>query len=42
MGQMMNGIGGMGWGMSLIGFLVLVLLLPGIAALNQYLMPVYK
>ena len=35
MGSMMNGMGGMGWGM---GFLVMVLLVLGIAALAKYLM----
>jgi hypothetical protein len=35
MGTMMNGMGGMGWGM---GLLVMVLLVLGIAALVKYLM----
>jgi hypothetical protein len=35
MGTMMNGMGGMGWGM---GLLVMVLLILGIAALAKYLM----
>ncbi len=35
---MMNGMGGMGWGMGLIGLLVLVFLVLGIAALVKYLM----
>jgi len=34
---MMNGMEGMGWGMGLIGLLVLVLLVLGIAALVKYL-----
>jgi len=34
MGSMMNGMGGMGWGM---GILVTVLLVLGIAALARYL-----
>lgn len=34
---MMNGMEGMGWGMGLIGLLVLVLLVLGIAALLKYL-----
>ena len=34
---MMNGMGGMGWGMGLIGLPVLVLLVLGIAALIKYL-----
>lgn len=38
MGYMMNGMsGGMMWGMGLIGLLVLVLLVLGIAALVKYL-----
>lgn len=38
MGHMMNGMsGGMMWGMGLIGLLVLVLLVLGIAALVKYL-----
>jgi len=37
MGTMMNGMGGMGWGMGLSGLLVLVLLSLGIAALVKYL-----
>jgi hypothetical protein len=35
--QMMNGMEGMGWGMGLIGLLVLILLVLGIAALIKYL-----
>jgi hypothetical protein len=35
MGTMMNGMGGMGWG---LGLLVMVLLILGIAALAKYLM----
>jgi hypothetical protein len=35
---MMNGIEGMGWGMGLIGVLVLILVVLGIAALLKYLM----
>jgi len=35
---MMNGMEGMGWGMGLIGLLVLILLVLGIAALAKYLM----
>ena len=35
---MMNGMEGMGWGMGLIGLLVLVLLVLGIAAIVKYLM----
>lgn len=34
---MMDGFGGMGWGMGLIGILVLVLVVLGIAALVKYL-----
>ena len=34
--QMMDGMMGMGWGMGLIGLLVLVLLILGIAALVKY------
>ena len=34
----MNGMGGMGWGMGLIGLFVLVLFVLGIAALIKYLM----
>lgn len=34
---MMNGMIGMGWGMWLIGLLVLVVLVLGIAALVKYL-----
>ncbi len=34
---MMQGYGGMGWGMGLTGVLVLVLLVLGIAALVKYL-----
>lgn len=34
---MMNGMEGMGWGMGLIGLLVLILLVLGIAALAKYL-----
>ena len=34
----MNGIEGMGWGMGLIGLLVLILFVLGIAALVKYLM----
>jgi hypothetical protein len=34
---MMNGMEGMGWGMRLIGLLVLILLVLGIAALAKYL-----
>ena len=34
----LQGMGGMGWGMALIGVLVLVLLVLGIAALVKYLM----
>ena len=34
---MMNGMEGMGWGMGLMGALVLVLLVLGIAALVKYL-----
>ena len=33
----MNGMEGMGWGMGLIGLLVLILLVLGIAALLKYL-----
>ena len=33
----MNGMEGMGWGMGLIGLLVLILLALGIAALLKYL-----
>ena len=35
---MMNGMEGMGWGMGLIGLLVLILLVLGITALVKYLM----
>lgn len=35
---MMHEMGGMGWGMGLIGVLVLILLVLGIAALAKYLM----
>ena len=35
---MMDGMQGMGWGMGLIGLLVLILLVLGIAALVKYLM----
>jgi hypothetical protein len=35
---MMNGMEGLGWGMGIIGLLVLVLLVFGIAALLKYLM----
>ena len=35
---MMNGMEGMGWGMGLIGVLVLILVVLGIAALVKYLM----
>ena len=38
MEQTMNGMEGMGWGMGLIGLLVLILLVLGIAALSKYLM----
>ncbi len=34
---MMQGMAGMGWGMGLVGLLVLVLLVLGIAALVKYL-----
>jgi len=34
---MMDGFGGMGWGMGLLGLLVLVLVVLGIAALVRYL-----
>lgn len=34
---MMNGMEGMGWGMGLVGILVVVLLVLGIAALTKYL-----
>jgi hypothetical protein len=34
---MMNGMEGMGWGMGLIGLLVLILIVLGIAALAKYL-----
>ena len=34
---MMSGMEGMGWGMGLIGLLVLILLVLGIAALAKYL-----
>jgi hypothetical protein len=34
---MMNGMEGMGWGMGLIGLLVLILIVLGIAALVKYL-----
>ena len=36
---MMNGMEGMGWGMGLIGLLVLILIVLGIAALAKYLKP---
>jgi len=36
MNDMMNMMGGMGWGMTLISVLVLVLLVLGIAALAKY------
>lgn len=35
---MMYGTNGMGWGMGLLGLLVLVLLILGIAALAKYLL----
>ena len=35
---MMNGMDGMGWGMGLLGLLVVVLLVLGIAALSKYLL----
>ena len=35
---MMDGMQGMGWGMGLVGLLVLILLVLGIAALVKYLM----
>ncbi len=35
---MMNGMEDMGWGMGLLGLLVLVLLVLGVAALVKYLM----
>ena len=35
---MMNGMADMGWGMGLLGLLVLVLLVLGVAALVKYLM----
>ncbi len=34
---MMDGMTGMGWGMGLIGLLVLILLVLGVAALVKYL-----
>lgn len=34
---MMNGMAGMGWGMNLIGLLVLIVLVLGISALVKYL-----
>lgn len=34
---MMNGMQGMGWGMGLVGLLVLFLIVLGIAALVKYL-----
>ncbi len=37
MDGMMNMMGGMGWGMELVGILVLILLVLGIAALAKYL-----
>jgi len=37
MDGMMNMTGGMGWGMGLIGVLILILLILGIAALVKYL-----
>ncbi|SDI18533.1 hypothetical protein SAMN05216338_101892 [Bradyrhizobium sp. Rc2d] len=37
MDGMMNMMGGMGWGMGLIGVLILILLILGIAALVKYL-----
>ena len=38
----MNGMAGMGWALGLIGLLVLVLLVLGIAALIKYLMSANK
>ncbi|MGQ0685657.1 hypothetical protein [Bradyrhizobium sp.] len=38
MDGMMNMMGGMGWGMGLVGALVLILLVLGIAALVKYLL----
>ncbi len=35
--QMMDGMAGMGWGMSLVSLLVLILLVLGIGALVKYL-----
>ena len=35
---MMNGMEGMGWGMGLLGLLVVTLLVLGIAALLKYLL----
>ena len=35
---MMNGMEGMGWGMGLLGLLVVVLLVLGVAALVKYLL----
>jgi hypothetical protein len=37
MSDMTNVMGGMGWGMTLVGVLVLVLVILGIAALAKYL-----
>jgi hypothetical protein len=37
MNDMMNMMGGMHWGMAVIGVLVLILLILGIAALTKYL-----
>lgn len=34
---MMNGMDGMGWGMSLVSVLVLIVLVLGVAALVKYL-----
>lgn len=34
---MVNGMGGMGWGMGLVSLLALILLVLGIAALFKYL-----
>lgn len=39
---MMNGMEGTGWGMGLIGVLVLILLVLGIAALVKYLTSGHK
>jgi hypothetical protein len=38
MEQIMSGMEGMGWGMGLIGLLILILLVLGIAALLKYLL----